>query len=385
MYSALLTDVQERHQSRLRNRQTFAIPRGRRPSLARALAGFVFIGMLLTAVGVITFVKAQHVAYRADALERAVDVRLNGVQFDFARALQANWRHLSNLAEMIPGMPADMQRVAFDTTVGAGDEISWIGFAGVDGTVIAASGGLLEGQSVAERPWFQNGLDLNYAGDVHQAVLLNDLPYPAGADPLRFIDFSRAVRGADGTVVGVIGMHINFDWARKYIVASATSLGLDVFLINQAGDVVLSSDGIAYGRLDLESIGKATTGVRGAQLETWPDDRTYFTSVIPRIAYDDLPSFGWRMVGRIDPDEFSVAERNLMSNAAKFVVVLGMCLLVMTLLFCRIFVTPLEKLAKSAARIANGADEYPFEADETVELKQLSTALAVLQGRAQVS
>lgn len=385
MVSPLITDKHARHVAQYRERQNYTTSLGRRLRFSRALAGFVLIGMLLTAVSVITFVKDQHEAYRADALERAVGVRLDGVQLDFARALDTDWSDLSALAGSIPGLSPEMQRVAFDATVGAGARVSWIGFTGVDGIVLSASGGLLEGESVAERPWFQNGLDQNYAGDVHDAVLLNNLLNTPEGDPLRFIDFSRPVKGANGTIMGVIGMHVNFDWAQKFIAGSAASLGLDVFLLNQAGEVIQSSDGKDYGRLDLASIGKATAGVRGAQLETWPDGRTYFTSVIPKISYADLPSFGWRMVGRIDPAEFSIAERNLMGNATKFVALLGFGLLAMTFLFCRIFVTPLEKLANSAARIAQGADEYPFEANETVELKQISTALAVLQGRSRTS
>ena len=37
-------------------------------------------------------------------------------------------------------------------------DFAWIGFADVDGKVVASTGGLLQGNSVAQRPWFKEGL-----------------------------------------------------------------------------------------------------------------------------------------------------------------------------------------------------------------------------------
>ncbi|MHA0111035.1 hypothetical protein ACXYUI_28445, partial [Klebsiella pneumoniae] len=54
-------------------------------------------------------------------------------------------------------------------------EFAWIGFADADGRVVASSGGLLEGKSVAARPWFKQGLDRMAVGDVHEAVMLSSL------------------------------------------------------------------------------------------------------------------------------------------------------------------------------------------------------------------
>jgi len=63
-------------------------------------------------------------------------------------------------------------RDAMDLTAAGGDKVSWAGFAAVDGTVQIASDGLPEGVGVAQRPWFQRGLDGPFAGDVHEAVRL---------------------------------------------------------------------------------------------------------------------------------------------------------------------------------------------------------------------
>ena len=55
---------------------------------------------------------------------------------------------------------------------------SWIGVADTQGVVQNATGGMLKGQSVAQRPWFQLGLKGVHVGDVHPAKLLDSLLPP---------------------------------------------------------------------------------------------------------------------------------------------------------------------------------------------------------------
>jgi len=350
-------------------------------TLRGALAGFVLIGLFIAALGVLTFVKDQHIIYQKSALERAVKVRLNGIELGLGRALNTNWEQLNFLAQTIPEMTPEARRAALDVTVGDGKRVAWVGLTSPEGVVLTSSNGLLEGESVVERPWFQKGFQQDYAGDVHGAVSLNELLNNTSKTPMRFIDLARPIVDSEGNTVGVLGMHINFDWVIQHVSESAIALGMHAYLVNEAGQVVLATDGAQYDRLDLASIRSATAGFGGSQLEEWPDHRTYFTSVLPRVTYGNLPGFGWRIVGRIDPNEFTLADSKLINNAMKLIGTLAVSLLLITFLFCRIFIAPIEKLAYSAMRNAHGADEYPFEAHQTVEISRLSTALAILQGR----
>lgn len=350
-------------------------------SLRSALVGFVLIGLIASALGIITFVKEQRDTYQATALERAVNVRLNGIELGLGRDLNSNWEQLNALAANVQTMSTEMRRVAFDTLVGDGKRVAWIGFTSAEGVVLSASGGLLEGKTVAEQRWFQKAFQQNYAGDVHDAVLLSKILNKTGRTPMRFIDLSRPIIDAAGNTIGVLGMHIQFDWIKSYLTETATELGMNVYLINEKGGVVLATDGVKYASLDLASIRMATAGLGGSHLETWPDQRSYFTSVLPRVKYENLPAFGWRIVGRIDPDEFTFAEKNLINVAFKLIATLAVILLVITTAFCRAFILPLEQLALSAIRNASGANEYPFVAHQTVELSRLSNALLVLQGK----
>lgn len=381
MVANLQTDFQDRNGHKKRNRAAAAAASKQYVTLRGALAGFVLIGLLFSALGVLTFVREQHRIYQDSALAQAVNVRLDAVELSLGRALNANWQQLNSLVKFLPDMTPEMRRMAFDLGIGDGSRAAWIGFASVDGTVMTASNGLLEGASVAERPWFRQGLEHEYAGDIHEAVLLNKLLNKPDASPLRFIDLAEPVLDEEGNVVGVLGMHINFAWVEKFMVESTAALKMNAYLVEPTGKVVLSTDGTQYDTLDLASINKAASGMGGSQFETWPDQRSYYTSVRPNITYGTLPAFGWRIVGRISPEEFSVADTNLLYSALKLLSMLALVLLVITVAFGRVFIDPITKLATSAKRIADGADEYPYEGHQSLEMSTLSTSLAVLQGR----
>lgn len=69
----------------------------------------------------------------------------------------------------------------------------WIGVADAQGVVRTAIGGMLVGQSVSERPWFQKGLEQLHVGDVHPAKLLESLLPPlASGDALPVCRFRSA-------------------------------------------------------------------------------------------------------------------------------------------------------------------------------------------------
>jgi hypothetical protein len=95
---------------------------------------------------------------------------------------------------------------------------AWIGVADAGGTVRSATGDLLLGKSVRERPWFKAGLLGPMLGDVHQAKLLaRVLPASPTGEPLRFVDFAVPLRAADGAVSGVLGVHGSWAWAGEVV------------------------------------------------------------------------------------------------------------------------------------------------------------------------
>ncbi|SLN60357.1 hypothetical protein ROJ8625_03061 [Roseivivax jejudonensis] len=361
-----------------------ADPRSILPRLSLAAAVYIFV--VASAVAVLAGAALLFVA-RSDrlldsALDSAVRLRSEAAAETYARLLHGDWLDLEQLAQDIPTTSRDGIRGLMDGIQGDGQRLSWVGYAGTDGTVLAASDGLLEGEDVSGRDWFRNGLRGGFAGDVHEALLLaRRLPERQVDGPLRLLDLSRPVRDAEGDVTGVVGMHIDFGWAERALAETARTLGIDAFLLNANGDVIVASDGGRPSADALEILRTARSGAMTAGREAWPDGQDYFATLVPSVGYGDLPSFGWRLVGRIPADAFRPGMADLRGTAVVagigLVAILGMA----TAIFVLVFVRPIGALGEISDRIADGDIVYPPEYGGTREAARISGALARLQDR----
>jgi hypothetical protein len=352
------------------------------PSLGRYTFGFVLLSATLAIVVGLLIVQQRLQEQHRAALAEAVATRAQGAVLDYSRRLHEDWRSVQALARQAADTrPEDLRR-SLDAVIGDGTRVSWAGYAASDGTVLAASNGLLEGRDVSERPWFRFGLEGNFAGDVHEALLLaNLLPPTETGEPRRFLDLAAPVVGSDGTARGVVGFHIDFDWARRHLAETAGALQIDVFLLNAQGQVVIASDGRDYPPLDMASVRAAATGAPSVSFETWPDGEAYFTTVLPTVAYEDLPSFGWRLVARIDGNAVDTGARRLTVDLAFVLVAFAVVLIVATAMFVNFFIRPFGRIADNALSIADGGSSYPPEIRRTAETEKLSAALARIQSR----
>ncbi|SPJ25969.1 cache domain-containing protein [Palleronia abyssalis] len=351
-------------------------------TLPGALTGLVLIGILLFSGAAYVLVRDRVGTFQEAAMEQAVSVRAAGAAKAFARALEQDWQHLAAIATEITALDTTALRPVLDAAAGPDQRISWAGLARPDGEVVAASEGLLEGADVGARPWFQQGLQGDFAGDMHEAVLLADLMAAEDVAPPRFLDMSIPVEGPGGRMTGVLGFHINAAWAEEYLADMATALEMDLVLINANGEVMIGTDPAIPARIDLPSLGTAAAGVAGAGYEIWPDDRRYFTTVIPDVTHGALPPFGWRLIGRIDPGDFPITPgHDLLRTAGIVFAVTAAAFLLAAALFIRLYLTPVGRLAQNAERIAEGHEEYPAEIRATAELQRLSASLARLEAQ----
>lgn len=156
-------------------------------------------------------------------------------------------------------------------------EYAWMGVADTDGWVRQAVNGLLLGQSVEARPWFQAGLRGPYTGEPHEALLLAQmLPPNANGEPLRFIDFAAPITDSEGRVIGVLGAHAHWSWVTS-IVESAmfwadTTPDMQVLIVDQDG-LILYPKKLA---------GQQQTLPRDAAKEpAWSVDEEYVSSITP--------------------------------------------------------------------------------------------------------
>lgn len=354
------------------------IARARLPTLTSVTVAFVLMSAIL-GLGTAYVVFGDRAAAIEDAsLQRALATRTRGVQTALAQALYREWEALGAVRSQAGILaPAELQN-RLNAIAGNGQVVSWAGYAETDGTVIAASNGLLVGRDVSQRPWFREGLKGEFAGDAHEAVLLASL-LPPQNEPLRFIDFAVPLADADGATQGVLGLHLNVTWMKRLIDELADALNIEIVVVGATGGISASSIESLPDISGLGSLQRARTGAIGTSLEAWPDGRSYYTLTVPELDYEGLPKFGWNIVARIDGAAVTVTAREMSNYLIIRLAGMAGILLLLTALFVAAFVRPFTRLAINAMEIADGSDTYPMESNRTREMSMISAALARLQ------
>ncbi|MBP6767953.1 MAG: cache domain-containing protein, partial [Reyranella sp.] len=162
------------------------------------------------------------------------------VSEQLSRGLLDQWYEVKRLASFAEqGDSRETMRLRLDTVVATDQQYAWVGLADPAGAVLVASGGILDGVSVAERPWFKAGLTGPYAGDVHDALLLQKLVAPNALEPLRLIDFALPVKRADGVPVGVLGAHVRWEAVREMFRAPRAGGSIELLLLSADGTVLV--------------------------------------------------------------------------------------------------------------------------------------------------
>lgn len=350
-----------------------------RVTLAGSIYLFVLVGAFLGAV--FTFVVLRDATTRMTerAMQEAVTVRSAGVQAVLARELSREWRRLESLSALIIQSNQSNLQNALDLVVAEDGKVSWVGFASVDGVVLQGSNRLLEGVTVADRPWFQRGLEGPFARDVHDSVLLAKAIGAPETDPPRLIDFSMPVDTVDGRRLGVVGLYVNFEWMAQLVDQMAAALEIEALVVSQNGRVIISTLDANPAEPTIEPFRLAALGATDATLSLWPDGNSYYSVVQPILASDQTPSFGWRLIARVDQEAFASIRLGVTSALLPFVAGLVCILAVATVVYVRLFVAPVAEAAENARAIAEGGDLFPFESYRTRELAQLSAAIARLQ------
>ncbi len=252
---------------------------------------------------------------------------------------------------------------------------SWIGVTDVSGRVKLATGGLLEGVDVSKRPWFSRGLQGPYTGDVHDAVLLAKALGANSREPLRFVDFAAPILDSQGRPLGVICAHANWAWVdevvKKVMPAQAGGQGVDVFIVNHAGDVI-------YPQSSQTQVPRTVQGDDVRDELAWPDGQRYLTvSQVVRAAV--VPELGWRVVVR---QPLAVALAPVHELHQRLVLLGGVMALLLTctayLLATRLS-RPIEQLASAAQRIADGDTEVHFSVHRSAtEFQTLASSLEAM-------
>ncbi|HEY9103014.1 diguanylate cyclase [Chitinimonas sp.] len=273
--------------------------------------------------------------------------------------------------------PSDNRAVLEKLRHSAG-EVAWIGFADPRGKVIYSADGVLEGADVSARPWFAGALRGAFVGDVHEAKLLAKmLPALASGEPLRFVDVAAPVYGLDGKLRGVIGAHLSWEWARSVertvFSAARRSQGVEVFVLNAEGKVLLAPEGLAGVVLPP---GLAQSEQETGHLLRWPDGKDYLTTLVRTRGLEDYSGLGWWVLVR---QPLAIAYAPVL-RLQYLVLAIGVGLAVLFSLFglwlAGRVARPLAALGDAADRLRAGelAVQIPSELRFT-EMRQLANSL----------
>ncbi|WP_426954674.1 hypothetical protein [Muricoccus radiodurans] len=161
-----------------------------------------------------------------------------------ARRLAANPTLRAALAT--PEDALGQGREVLDALQQRAPELTWVGIVRPDGTVQAATEGLLEGRNIAHRPIFRGGVEGPFLGDIHPAQMLDRLLRERrptmNAAPIQFVDAAVPVLAPGGTMLGVVTLHIDWNWAvgqREIVLAGQPDPDPELLVVDVDGKVIL--------------------------------------------------------------------------------------------------------------------------------------------------
>lgn len=238
-------------------------------------------------------------------------------------------------------------------------DYAWIGYASKNGTVVAATKGMLEGVSVAQRPWFVAGIQAPFVGDVHEALLLAKMLGPRQDDePFRFVDVAYPVRNGSGEIIGVLGAHLSWDWAtelrRSLLTRESLFASADVSILDESGKVLLGRN-INSMALKPEQLAALRNRPTGSGLAYGEDADRWLTSYAIGQGYRDYPGLGWVVVARLPADVAYQPVRDLVKAILLIGIGLGVVGIALARWLAGRLTDPIYRLAHEADRIGREA------------------------------
>ncbi len=353
-------------------------PRTVRSQLMLWLAGLSALSLLLVGAAVGRLATEQVAASSQQSLQAAAHAAASLLEVQLHERAQeidllSQAPHLATGSLASDAVAGSLDRRVASTYQG----YVWIGVTDAEGVVQRASGGLLQGQSVAQRPWFQAARERPYLGDVHEAKLLAKLlpPEPDQA-PKRFIDFASPIRDAQGQLRGVVGAHVHWRWATELVdnVLRGQSLPPQAqWLVLNARGEVLYPEAMA-GQAGLVRQGDDPAETVGTL--RWGDGQTYLTADVPvRTA------LGWRITVRLPQDVALGPVKALQQQLFIWGVVAVLLAVAVAARLARGLSQPIEQLAQTADDIAaRGQLPSKLPPARVAELQRLHEAMVHMAG-----
>jgi len=253
--------------------------------------------------------------------------------------------------------PAERRRL-FEAMQSANADYAWIGFADPAGTVVVATQGLLEGTKVDIREWFRSARGGPFASGLHEYVpLANELP-DATSEKQRFIDLAAPVMAVNGQILGVLGAHLNWSWARdvqlSVVPETARRDSLGVAIYAQKGELVLDSGGSGWTEAPGVPTLPARPGLRGSFTENAEGGTVYLTGYARSQGYRDFPGLHLLVVVRQPTAVVFAPVRELQDWIRRLGALLAGGMVILSWILVARLNRPMRTIARAADHIRGG-------------------------------
>jgi len=290
----------------------------------------------------------------ADRLSHEMAARVREVQL------------LSRIEPLRDASDTEAVRAALDRLRSSLPAYAWIGVTDTDGKVIAATDNVLVGESIATRAVFRNGRQGPWTGDVHEALMLAELAPHRQGEAVRFVDAAAPIRAADGSLHGVLALHISWQWAAEMRDALLKPRGarssLQLMVYGADGRLLLAPT--AGGTPTLPTATLAALEEHW-NVEHWSDDIVAISASAESRSSGEFQGFGWRVVAR-DPQAVSPADiARLRRDAWTWSAVIGAACALVAWWLIGWMVAPLDRPTRNLARAGNESAPAPFGATTT--------------------
>ncbi|OWY08832.1 hypothetical protein B6V72_18365 [Thioclava sp. F34-6] len=346
------------------------------PGLFRRTAIAMALCVLATSIFVAKILSDQALNFRTSAEHKLLLRGADAVALSFNTALTREWGSLHAVADAISfASPAEKRRF-LAAAMRASDQVAWVGFASLDGTIQSASDSSEEGSDVSARRWFLDGLQgpsVNVNTDAGNDATVGT--------PEGYLDLSARVRGARGQVAGVLDYRLRIEWVRTFLLRASKDIGIDVIVQDNDGKSIIDTRSeSAPLPASLTANGSLHNKSSGAfQLVGGKDGATY--ALAPDFFRTSLPGLEWPVFVVLRQNQLESDLPALTWVVLSAIAIAAISILAGTLLFLKLLLHPVERLALAAKNIANGTYVALKASNSSREAGSLSSALAVIQDK----
>ncbi len=224
---------------------------------------------------------------------------------------------------------------------------AWIGLAGSGGDVLVSTGRVLEGASLAQRPWFSDAPKGIYVHDVHGDAQLAHLLPARGGRPLRVLDLAFPCFDAAGRPLGVLGAQLHWNWARQL-------LSSDALLLAQDGRVLAGPDELLEQAAPGGLPAQARLQPAGYGEQHWPDGHDYLVGYARTRGYEAYPGLGWTVLVRQDAAQALAPVRRLQTTVALWGMAAALLLALAGWRAARRVTQPVQEAARMLEAVQHG-------------------------------